>query len=807
MNHLLHDLRYALRHFARRPALTLTTLLVLALGMAVAASLFSFVRGYTVQPPPGVPQADDLVRVRGAWSAPAGASRRFFAPEEFAAQAAASGVFRAVAGWQHLQVPIERRRHPDPEWVDAGFVSDGYFEVVGVPFAAGTPFAARPEAGPLVAVISHALRTRHFDSDAAAIGAILTVAGQAVTIVGVTAPRFQGVHGSDGEALWLPDAAQLRLLPEAVPSYGTVARLAPGVSLDAASAAMAALAARAPLDATAAQERRTPVSRVLPLATMNAEPDFDREVRNLLTGLSLLATLVLLVTGTNASALQTGVAMTRGREIAMRHSLGASRGRVLRQLLTESGLLGVLAGLAAFGLVFALGAVLQAELPQMPFEIPLDGVAVGFTIAIGVVTGVFAGLSPALHATRAGLASALKSGSGGNSGRRHRLLSGLVVAQVLLTQPLVVMLTAMLLLMVTDLQRTQLSTGAAQVVTLRLRASGAEGAGLDMLRETERLRQRLAALPGVQRAVRDPRETYWLSGFVPASATGGDAVDLQAQAVPEGWFETMGTALRSGRGFAPDDPVPGIGRGDLPVVIGEDLAAARWPGASPLGQRLQPDGGAPGRHLVVVGVVATSPGKARRPREAFAVYLPPPAAAEEVALRLRMRSDASASLDMIRAELRRAAPGLAVMELRTLAEVEAEERAAYLTGGMVFAGLGVVALLLAAVGLYAVVAFVVAQRGGEIAVRLAVGARSGQVVRRTMGEGLRLTALGLVLGLPLSLAGLALVTGTTSLLPPVPVWQVGLIAVLGVASVAALATWLPARRVARIAPADVLRVE
>jgi putative ABC transport system permease protein len=512
------------------------------------------------------------------------------------------------------------------------------------------------------------------------------------------------------------------------------------------------------------------------------------------------------VTGTNASALQTGVAMTRGREIAMRYSLGASRGRVLRQLLTESGLLGVLAGLAAFGLVVALDAVMQAELSQMPFEVPLDGVAVGFTIAIGVITGAFAGLSPALHATRAGLASTLKSGSGGSSGRRHRLLSGLVVAQVLLTQPLVVMLTAMLLLMVTDLQRTQLSTDAAHVVTLRLRASGAEGAGLDPLRETGRLQQQLEALPGVERAVRDPRESYWLADYV-ATAAVGEAIDLQAQAVPAGWFRTMGTALRSGRDFAPDDAVPGTGSGDLPVVIGEDLAAARWPGASPLGQRLQPDGGAPGRPLVVIGVVETPPGKARRPGEAFAVYLPPPAAAAEVALRLRMRSDASASLDMIRAALRRAAPGLAVVELRTLAAIEAEERAALLTGGMVFAGLGGVALLLAAVGLYAVVAFVVAQRGGEIAVRLAVGARTGQVVRRTMAEGLRLTALGLLLGLPLSLAGLAVVTGSTSLLPPVPVWQVGSIALLGVATIAALATWLPARRAARIAPADVLRVE
>lgn len=807
MQHLLTDLRYGLRQARNRPGTTLAIVFVLTVGMTIAAALFSFVRGWHTAPPPGITAADDLVTIRGVLSKP-WLRKRLFSREELRAQQQSPGTFAAIAGFTHAVVAVDRPEGGDPQWIEATFVTDGYFKVLGVPVVAGTDLDAAAHGDPLVAVVSRALRERHFATDQEALGKSMTVGGRAVTVVGVAPERFRGVETGEVHGLWLPEAAYTSLVAEdADPLYGSFARLAPGVTLEAASAAMQAIAVNATQREIGDDPREVRTTDVVPLAAMRSDPLFEREIGGMTAAVSLLGLLVLVVTGTNASALQTGVAMTRGREIATRLSLGASRLRVLRQLLVESSLLGLVAAGLAVSLLLVAERPLAEALVNFPFPLALDATATLFTLGVGLAAGVLAGMSPALYAVRSGVAAGLKSGAGATSAQRNRLQRGLVVAQVLLTQPLVVMLAAMLLLVMDQYQRLAVDASADQVVKLELGAANVEAARLDAAAETRRLAHRLESLPGVARAIPDPGASTWLWDYTATGSGATQPFELQAQMVAPGWFDLMGRTLVAGRGFAPVDAAPMEGRQERPVVIGDDLAAALWPGASPIGQRLSPPPESRTGPLLVVGVTPTPPQLAQRGGAPFVVYLPSLPHAEKITLLLRVHGSAESALPAIRSTLRQAAPGLAIVELRTLADIENEVRGQYLMASNLFAGLGLLALLIAAIGLYAVVAFAVAQRVREIAVRLAIGARAGQVVRRTMGDGLRLVVIALVLGLPASLAGLALVTSTTQLLPPVPVWQVGLIAMLAIAVIAGTATWLPARRAARVDPAQHLRSE
>ncbi len=802
------DLRFALRQFVRRPGATVTMLVVLSIGMAVSATLFSFAKGFALEPAPGIERAHDLVRIRGKISKPHGIYARLFTREELDAQIASTSVFAKVAGWTEAVVAVERQGAADPDWVEASFVTDGYFDVLDVRTVAGPGLPpARDRSSELVAVMSRALRERHFATDADAVGATLKVAGQPVTIVGVSPPGFAGADGGDAHQLWLPDAARPVLSPSAnAPLYAAAARLLPGVNQEHASAAMATLATNADVGAPVPDDpRETRSTDVVSMTTYSADPDFEREAKAAMTMLSLLGLVVLLITGTNTSALQTGIAMTRGREIAMRLSLGASRGRVLRQLLTENALLGIVAGALALTLLLLVEKFAMQYLPSVPLKVGLDSAAVVFTLSIGLTVGVLSGLSPALYATGVSVASTLKANAGGTAERRGRLQRGLVVAQVMLTQPLLVLLTAMTLVLVGAYQREAVQDLSHQLVHLRMRAADAGVGTVDPTRETAQIAQRLEALPGIARAIPHPAIEYGVDDYqAEASQVPAGAFELHVHVIAQGWFETMDQPVLVGRQFEATDAAPLDALHERPIVIGEDLAAKLWPGASPLGRRLAPPPHVKKPPLVVVGIVATRPGTQARPGDPFVVYALAPLDAKQISLLVRLRGDAATSIDEIRTALHQATPHLGVVELRTQADLQNEGRAELLDGIGALAVLGLLALGIAAIGLYAVVAFAVTQRTGEIAVRMAIGARPGQVVRRSMGDGLRLTAIGLAIVLPASLLGLAVISAMPQTLPPVPLWQVAAIAMLSISAIAAAATFIPSRRAARVQPARVL---
>ena len=416
---LAADSRFALRHFGRNPGATLTMLIVLAIGMSFATALFSFMYAYTNQRPIGVAASDDIVRIRGRTQT-VGHSQpllRRVSPEELEEYQRLTSHFSAVAGYAEHNVTFEANGDvANAASGTAVFATPNYFDVLGVrPFmGAGLPRADSASGTELVAVVSYALWERFFARDAGALGATVTVDGVPVRIVGVAPLRFTGVGDMDAMTVFMPIASRPLVIPgvkSEVETFAAVARLAPGMTPQQATPAVDVIGKRAAaaIDATrpSAPERRAGTD-VVPIRATNEDPQFDSEPLGMSIGFSLLATLVLLVTCTNVSALQTGLAMMRRREIAIRLSMGASRRRIIRQLLTETVILATLAATAGLGLVWGLHQFMMANPLGEVIEAGINGPALAFAFGLSLLVGVLFGLSPALHATRITVSRALK---------------------------------------------------------------------------------------------------------------------------------------------------------------------------------------------------------------------------------------------------------------------------------------------------------------------------------------------------------------------------------------------------------------
>ena len=826
------DLRFALRQSARKPATTLTILAVLAVGMSISTTLFSVLHAYTMQAPPGITRADDLVRIRGARVTSGDQAGRKFARTEMEAYSGLTDHFAAVAAWTDDAVRIEA---PDGERrtlaAAASFVTDDYFEVLGVRPLMGPGLSrdasARSAVQP-VAILAYNAWEQLFGGRPDAVGATLIMNGVPVTIVGVAPPRFLGVNVLTERKLWLPLASRPLFVRDARPDaqiFGAAARLRPGVSREVATAAARVVATRAAESVEQADDQPAlppPTAEVVPLLSASGDPSFERESRLLTVGLSGLGLLVLLVTCMNVSALLAGLAVARRREIAIRLSLGAARIRIIRQLLTESVLLATVAGSLALGIVWVIQRMTTALIPAMPLEIGVSVPATVFTLGVALAVGVLFGLSPALHATRLTVASALRDSASMIAGSRARLQRGLVVAQIAFTQPLIVGVATMLLVLLGEYRRQGLNESGDRVVTLRLTPVAAGPvAETDTAAQRQRaeavrqLRDQLAGTPGIVSAIHDPRLTSGLDGYTvhPDDRIQGGSeapVRLSARMVAPGYFDVMGVPLVLGRAFTEHDS-SGLRHpagGDTPIVIGSDLARELWPNANPVGRRLRPppDGPRGAESFTVIGVANRTLGEYAPAGDGFRVYVPPGAAqAGSLALLVRTSATAEGVLPTIREVVQERSSRLTILSMRTIAEVEAEVRNGFYLITGILAGGGALALLISAVGLYAVVAFSVQQRTGEIAVRMAVGARARNIVSQFIGDGLRLSVVGLALGLPLSLIALHLLLSVAEILPPVSLTPVGVIAGFSVLAVAAAAAWIPARRAAGVDPALVLR--
>ncbi len=800
MTTLAQDLRYALRMLARLPGFTAVAVLTLALGLGANVAIFTVVHALLLTPLPYA-NPERLVMVWQDVRARGGPADEWATPGNYVDWRLQENLFAGVAIITNWRPALLGDSEPEPLLGER--VSHEYFGVLGVRPAPGRDFRAEDDVpgAARVVIIGEGLWKRRFGADPAAVGRRITLSGEAHEIIGVAPASFRPIVASAAE-IWRP-----RQLNTANPNRGAVtlravARVRDGLTLEQAQAAASALARQ--LESTH-PEYNEKVGFLL-------QPLHQRVVGDFRKGLLALAgavAFVLLIACANIANLMLARGSGRSRELGIRAALGAGRRRVVRQLLTESLALSWIGGIAGMLLavwaVDALVAIAPASAPRVG-EIRLAWPVFGYAAALSTITGILFGIAPAMQASRGDLTQALKEGARGSAGGRGRALRhGLIAAEVALA---LVLLTGSGLLLRTfvRLQQADLGFDPQNVLV----------GGINPPRTTydtaERRRafydqvlERIAALPGVEKAA--------LASVLPLSGDNDTDFRIEGRAGPRtpseapvtwyrlvsaGYFEAMGMTLKRGRTFPAGEAAPS-------VVVNETMASRYFPGEDPIGRRIRFDERSP--WLTIVGIVrdAKTRGAAGSPR--VETFLPYWQVSEPGTFAiLKTRSDPAALAAPLRQAIASIDRTVPVIGVTTLSAMVSDSIAQPRFFALLGAGLAALALVLAAIGIYGVMAYAVAQRTTEIGVRIALGARRGEVFRLILRDGLTITAAGVVLGV----AGSLLVARTlATLLFRVAPWDpvtLGSTAAILVA-VATLACVLPARRATRVDPVEALRAE
>ena len=824
---LAGDMRFALRYFARHKATVAIIVAVLALGTGANALIFSFLQAQFLRPAPAVP--DDARHAR-IWAMERPTRTASFGPRDFTrpeleALAARADLFTQVAAWVTDDVIINAGAGDSTGALGVGaqFVTPNFFATLGVRLAAGQGLAPEQRGvANMTAVMSYKMAIMRFGSVDAALGREVLVNERPVRIVGVAPERFQGaLLDMNKPALWMPlsaradiDGISPRWLDDNA-SLSLFARMAPGASHEKATAfARQVVASTLPDSATRIGMSRT--AHVLGMREMAPGTSGDAIIA--ITLLCGMGVLILLVAWTNVSSLIVAAAVGRRHEIAVRLSLGASRTRLLRQLVTESTMLALAGGLMGLLLAWSVLTYVQKTSVEEATIAP-DVTTFVYVLVLAVVTGVVFGLSPALHATRDGVANALRD-SGTASSKRSRLQRTFVVAQIVLSQPLLVLLGTMLTLVIGE-YRPMAPELSRHVISIGFRPLERTGAASQRPEAVDSIVPRLAQRSEVLAAVAEA-DAFDVRRVVapdrPATiGAQGDTIPtiVHMEGTAPGWFALLDVPLVLGRDVALSDTAAR----DRAVVIGSDLARVLWPSASPIGRALPSPVLLPGQDSVMLTVVGVYDASARLPGMTFSgvagrsdvkyrVYTAHGKKWRHDRVLVRTRGPAAPIVPELLKFARATAPSMPVTSMRTLEQQdELAYRDALKVAGFAGGG-GIVALLLASLGLYGVVSLAVQQRTREIGIRIAVGANPVRVAWLFLRSGVRVSAVALAIGLPVSVALLKIgMSRGVIIAPDVNPYLVGVAIAAILLGVAAAATWVPARRAARIDPATTLRVE
>ena len=802
------DLRYAARSLRRRPGFVAVVVLTLALGIGATTAIFSVVYGVLLRPLP-LPDAERVVRLEGqprdGDPEKVGTATSYPDYRDFRAQARSFAHLAAVRGWTATLT----QPGTEPARVRTNFVTANFFGVLGTRPVLGRGFLPeeeRPGAAP-VAVLSHALWQQRYAGAPDALGRTVTLDGVAATIVGVMPPHARLTAET---AVWQPLVPGPLEEARGAHRLGVVGRLRPGVTLAQAGAEATTIARR--LEAQHPADNTNRGARLLPLQDSIVE-----DARTSLLVLLGAVALVLLIGCTNLASLFLARAATREREMAVRAALGAGRGRLVRQWMTESLLLtlaGGLAGLAvAWAGMHALVAFAPRTIPRAD-EIALDLPVLGFLLGASVLTGLVFGVLPALQRSVPTSLASLRDGARGTtSGRsRRRLRQGLVMTEVALATVLVVG-AALLLKSFWRLQQAELGFEPSGVLVAQLQLPPARyDSAATVLQFFGRLHDEIAAVPGVRSvsfAYEHPLSEGWTSSYTiagrPRPAPGTEP-ESRVRPVWPGYFRTVGLPLRRGRDVTAQDRFGAPGA----VVVNEAFVRRHFAGQDPLGRVI--DRGSPWwpgqpTAFTIVGVVADEPFMGVNQVVEPATYYPHAQfPMNDMWLVVKAAGDAAALTPALRERIWRVDPDLPVESVRTMREVLGATVAEPRFNVALLGLFALAALLLAAVGIYGVLSYTVAQRTGEIGVRIALGADRGQVVRQVVGQGVAVALGGVVLGV---LGAAVLGRLLSSLLVGVsgrdPAVLAGVVALLTLVAVAA--AWLPARRASRVEPVVALRAE
>ena len=823
MDALIQDLRYAFRGLRRSPGFTLGVIATLALGIGANTTMFGVLDTLLLRPPAHVRDAGRVARVyfqrtwRGGLSVDATASVPSYESLHDVP------AFAATAAW--FDARLSRGIGPDARPVNVRAVTASYFPLLGMRPALGRAFDStddRPGAPP-VAVVSYSYWRRDLAGDPGALRRTLPVGRFSYEIIGVAPDGFTGAD-LDEPDVWLPLRVAAPDLwpsnPQSLSSRGShwvqvLARLAPGQTFTSAAAQasfahrQAALGSDQPSDTAAAvvlgpiQEARGP------------QMSGNAKVALWVGGVALL---VLLVACANVANLLLVRGYRRRREMAVRAGLGAGRARLVRQLLAETLVLAM--GGGAAGLFVALwgGPALRIFLlPGLPSSVSLlDPRVLAFTALAATLTGLVAGVAPARHASRVDLADSLRSGGRDVSSGRAGPRAVLIATQVAVTLTLLVG-AGLFVRSVHNLQTLDyglldvghLLTADVDVRTAAMGCTDCIGAPTERQDALYlRLLQRIRANPAVASAAAAVGTPFGWRFGIRFKASGVDSLrgsGPYVSAVTANWFATVGTKIVLGRSFAPADEE----RTAPPVaVVDQTLARLAWPSGSAIGQCLYLNG----NDLACVRVV----GVAQATRMRGASESPVPMYYVPLGRRLvpipisgllvRTRAPAALAAGEVQRALQRAVPGLPFVRVTSVSDALTSGWRSWRLGATMFTAFGLLALVIASLGLYGVTAYGVTQRTREIGVRIALGARGADVIRLSVAQALRATAVGALIGMGLAFAlGRAVASLLFGVRPADPTAVLGGIAVL--LAVAALAAYLPARRAARIDPMEALRYE
>ena len=815
------DASFALRYFARHKATTAIIVTVLALATGANTLIFSMFQAQFLRPAPAMPNVAAHVRIWGRERATQTARwrPRGFSNTELNALAQRHEVFRDIAAWTQDEVVLGGGDGTSARTVQAQFVTPNFFRTLGVMLSAGQGLRESADDTPdMTAVMAHATAEQLFGSAGAAVGQRIVVNELPLRIVGVAPPRFQGaLRGMNEPAVWIPVGAR-SLIVRASPRWLTdesalslVGRLATNAS----RAQATALARQVTVASLPDSATRVGMARTADVIGMNSVPpgeDDANETMLAFTAILAIGILILLVGCMNVSSLMVASAVGRRHEIAVRISLGASRARLVRQLVTESTLLAITG--SAIGLTaawWALTYMMKTEIDAV--DLSPDAGTFAFVFVMALATGILFGLAPALHAIRDGAAAALRD-SGAGAGGRSRLQRGFVVAQITLSQPLLVLLGTMLSLVITEYQPLSKEM-SRRVVAVEFRPIKT-GAPSERAEAVDSLVPRIAERSEVLSAVPDATG-FAIRGVVAAGRGDSLSTIVTMEGAAPGWFGVVDVPIVLGRDVSFADTVE---TSSVPVVIGSDLARQLWGETGAVGRTLVspslPGWKQDSIAMTVVGVYDATrqiPGMSwnggiARGDKPVRVYTARGKEWRHDRVLVRTRGLAGPFVPELQRFVRARAPSLPVMSMLTLAQ--SDDRAyteALKNVGMISAA-ATLALLLASLGLYGIVSLAVRQRTREIGIRIAVGAEPIRVARMFLGSGVRAGLMALALGLPLSVAALrvGLAKGLV-IAPQVNPYLIGLAIALVLLVVAAAATWIPARRAALVEPAVTLRVD
>ena len=809
MDDILQDIRFGFRMLIKSPALTIAAVLSLALAIAANGAVFSVINAVLLRPLP-FNDPDRLVRVWGTLQKEGDNTRPVSYPE-FQDWRSQSTSFEDMAALYSSSLSLTEVGNP--ERISGEFVSASYFSLLGVQPFEGRTFRPEedttPDKDPVV-LISYQIWQTHFGSDPALINNVLKLNERSYTVIGIMPDDFHGVSGD--AQVWFPISMISAVRPASILQarnarwHEVVARLKPGVSVKDAVSEMEIIAAN--LAQAYPQSNNARSATAIPIIE-----EITGHLRPSILILFAIVNLVLLIACVNIANLLIARAARRQREIALRIVLGASRKRLIQQLLTESLLLSLIGGIVGIVLAFQgiklLVAMMPYELPRF-VHIDMDFWVVGFSFFVSILTGVIFGLAPALQTSKTDLNSSLNEGTL-RAGRSNRRISHYLVAIEIALAAVLLLSAGLMIKSLQQIHTIDAGFNPERLLTMTINLPTQRYYKPQASNFSSELIERIKTLPSVQQVS--------LSSDVPLGEN-SSSTNLTVEGQPEilpgseirayrhrvmpNFFSTLQIPILSGRDFTLQDNV----ETDQVIIVDKSLAARIWPGQDALGKRIK-IGGAEAPWLTVVGVAGDAKyfNLIQTPDIDMDIYLP--LFQDQVFtlyFAIRTSGDPLPLVAAVRREVRMLEPNLPVYSIMTMEQRLTKEISRFQFTTMMLVVFGFVALVMASIGVYGVMSYAVAQRTQEIGIRMALGAQKFQILRLVMKQGLIVTLIGLVIGLG---GAFALTRFLASLLYGVsatdPIVFVLTSAIL--TAVTLIACFIPARRAVAVDPMVALRQE